>query len=98
MFHFNPAIGAFQGSLANLRIDQAIFHRLIIPGGILSEGPDLAGLISLNKRGEGRRIGGIKDVITIAQKLYQHLNHRVARDEGLKDLFFFVPSLGLSVS
>ena len=90
MFHSNPAIDAFQGPLANPRIDQAVFHYLIIfaeSGDILSEGPDLAGLVLLNKRGEGRRIGGIKDVITITQKLHQYPNHGVACDEGLKDLF-----------
>jgi len=30
MFHFNPAVDPFERTIADLRIDQAIFHRLII--------------------------------------------------------------------
>ena len=40
MFHFNAAINAFEGPIADLGIDRAIFQRLIIfpePRGILSQ-------------------------------------------------------------
>lgn len=72
MVHFNPAVDPFERTIADFRIDQAIFHRVIIVGearGVLSQGSDVAGLILLNKCGERCRIGGIKDVITRGQKL-----------------------------
>ncbi len=69
MFHFDTAVDAFEGPIADLRVDQAIFHRLVIfpqPPGILGEGLDFAVLVLLNKRIECRRIGGIKHAVTIA--------------------------------
>ena len=98
MFHFNPAVDPFERSIADFRIDQAIFHRLIIVGearGVVSQGSDVAGLILLNKCGERRRVGGIKDVITRGQKLDELANPGVGSEERFKEegrwFLFFAP-------
>ena len=95
MFHFNPDVDAFKRPIADFRIDQAIFYRVIIVGearGVLGQGPDVAGLILLNKGGESRRIGGIKDMITRAQELDQLADQGVGSEQGVKEaggLVFF---------
>ncbi len=47
MFHFNAAVGAFEQPVADLRIDQVVFHGVKIfleSRGILGQRPDLASL------------------------------------------------------
>ena len=89
MFHFNPAVDVFERPIADFRIDQPIFHRVIIVGEargvLLGQGPDVAGLILLNKGGERRRISGVKDMITRAQELDQLANQGMGSEQGVKE-------------
>ena len=87
MPHFYSAIHAFEGAITNRGIKQAVFHGRIIlaeSDGILGEGVDGASLVLLNERIQCRRVGGIKDMIAVAQKLYENPQHGVTGHEGFK--------------